>query len=302
MRTQAISPDLIEVSPPQESSVLDFFLLLKPRVMSLVIFTALMGTLAAPFMIHPFLCFITILSIALGAGASGAMNMWYDSDIDRIMKRTRNRPIPAGRMQRDIALQFGMFLAVLSVALLYLATNALAAGLLAFSIFFYVVPYTMLLKRSTPQNIVIGGAAGAFPPVIGWAAMTNSLTFEPILLFLIIFLWTPSHFWALALYKSEEYEKAGIPMLPVVSGLKTTKIQILIYSHLLVGASLIPYFLGFSGLFYFVSVSLMGAFYLYLAFMIFMTQTQKYCRQLFGYSIIYLFLLFLAVGVDKVIP
>ena len=228
-----------------EARVSDYVALLKPRVMSLVVFTAFVGLLLAPGGINPFVGVVAIVCIAVGAGASGALNMWYDSDIDAVMSRTANRPIPAGRMDRDHALALGLVLSAFSVALLGLATNWLAAGLLAFTIFFYAVVYSMWLKRSTPQNIVIGGAAGAFPPMIGWAAVTGSVSIEPIVLFLIIFLWTPPHFWALALYKQGDYGAAGIPMLPNVAGESVTKTQILIYSVVLVAATLVPSLIGF---------------------------------------------------------
>ena len=222
----------------------DYFALLKPRVMSLVVFTALVGLLVAPGGINPVIGLIAVLCIAIGAGASGALNMWYDADIDAVMSRTANRPIPAGRIGRNDALGLGLTLSAFSVVLLGLATNWLAAGLLAFTIFFYAVVYTMWLKRSTPQNIVIGGAAGAFPPAIGWAAVTGSVGIEAVVLFLIIFLWTPPHFWALALYKQGDYAAAGIPMMPNVAGERSTKWQILLYTIVLVAVSLLPRFWG----------------------------------------------------------
>ncbi|MEL6511542.1 MAG: heme o synthase [Pseudomonadota bacterium] len=211
----------------------DFFALLKPRVMSLVVFTALVGLLVAPGTIHPFLAFCGILFVAIGAGASGALNMWWDADIDRIMRRTQKRPIPAGKVTSGDALAIGLALSGFSVVLLWLATNALAAGLLAFTIFFYAVVYSMWLKRSTPQNIVIGGAAGAFPPVIGWAIVTGTVSLEAVLMFAIIFMWTPPHFWALALFMKSDYDDAGVPMLTVTHGRRTTRNHILIYTLLL---------------------------------------------------------------------
>ncbi|MDQ2092061.1 heme o synthase [Marimonas arenosa] len=211
----------------------DFFALLKPRVMSLVVFTAFVGLLAAPQPVHPFIGFVAILFIALGGGASGALNMWWDADIDRIMKRTRGRPIPAGRVTEGEALGFGAFLSVLSVVMLWLATNWVAAAILAFTIFFYVAIYTMWLKRSTPQNIVIGGAAGAFPPMIGWAVATGGISTESILMFTLIFMWTPPHFWALALFMKSDYHEAKVPMLTVTHGRKATRAHILIYTLLL---------------------------------------------------------------------
>src|SRR5512140_790646 len=218
------------IAEPSLASVGDYIALLKPRVMSLVIFTALVGLAVAPGPIHPVTAFTALLCIAVGAGASGALNMWSDADIDALMTRTARRPLPMGRIQPGEALAFGLTLSAFAVVVLGLLVNILSAALLAFTIFFYVVVYTMWLKRSTPQNIVIGGAAGAFPPMIGWAAVTGSMSFEPILLFLIIFFWTPPHFWALALYRADDYARAGVPMLPVVSGDATTRRQILFYT------------------------------------------------------------------------
>ena len=283
------------------STVSDFFQLLKPGVMSLVVFTSLAGMLLAPHSLHPFIAFVVILSVAMGSGASGAINMWFDADIDKIMRRTQKRPIPAGRMKRAHALEFGVFLSGLSVMTLYLATNLLAASILAFSIFFYVFIYTMWLKRSTPQNIVIGGAAGAFPPVIGWTAATGTLSLEPVLLFTIIFLWTPSHFWALALYKSQEYARAAVPMLPVVAGIESTKRQIFVYSLLLIGTTVLPLVFGFSSSLYGMSALVLGSYYMYLATKVLTSSQEKFARQLFGYSIMYLFLLFTALVVDKMV-
>ncbi len=287
-----------------EARVGDYLALLKPRVMSLVVFTALVGLLLAPAGINPFVGAVAILCIAVGAGASGALNMWYDADIDAIMSRTANRPIPGGRIERDHALAFGLVLSVFSVALLGLATNWLAAGLLAFTIFFYAVIYTMWLKRSTPQNIVIGGAAGAFPPMVGWAAVTGAVSLESIVLFLIIFLWTPPHFWALALYKQGDYGAAGIPMLPNVAGERVTKVQILLYSVVLVAATLVPGFTGFMGPIYTVTAVACGAGFLWLAYALFRTREnvamKKAGRALFTYSLSYLFVIFLALITDHV--
>ncbi len=283
----------------------DYLALLKPRVMSLVVFTAFVGLLLAPGGINPFVGFISILCIAIGAGASGALNMWYDSDIDSVMSRTANRPIPAGRMERDQALIFGLVLSAFSVGVLGLAANWLAAGLLAFTIFFYAVVYTMWLKRSTPQNIVIGGAAGAFPPMVGWAAVTGTISLESCLLFLIIFLWTPPHFWALALYKQSDYGAAGIPMLPNVAGNQATKVQIVIYSVVLVAASLVPGLIGFMGPIYMATAAATGAAFLYLAVRLFRTTDDKAMRKagrtLFTYSLSYLFVIFLALITDHVV-
>ena len=282
----------------------DYLALLKPRVMSLVVFTALVGLLLAPGGINPVVGFISILCIAIGAGASGALNMWYDSDIDAVMSRTANRPIPAGRMERDHALAFGLVLSAFSVCLLGLAANWLAAGLLAFTIFFYAVVYTMWLKRSTPHNIVIGGAAGAFPPMVGWAAVTGTISLESCVLFLIIFLWTPPHFWALALYKQSDYGAAGIPMLPNVAGNQATKVQILVYSGILVATSLVPGLIGFMGPIYMAVAIVTGLGFLWLALKLFRTTDDKSMRKagrsLFAYSLSYLFVIFLALLTDHV--
>lgn len=225
----------------------DFFALLKPRVMTLVVFTALVGLLAAPVAVHPVIGFAAILFIAVGGGAAGALNMWWESDIDALMKRTQKRPIPAGKVSRDEAFAFGITLAVMSVVMLWLATNALAAGLLAFTIFFYVVIYTMGLKRWTPQNIVIGGAAGAFPPMVGWAAATGSVSLESVLMFALIFMWTPPHFWALALFMRGDYDKAGVPMLTVTHGRRATRVHILVYTMLLAALAIGAAFTGIGG-------------------------------------------------------
>ncbi len=287
-----------------EARVEDYLALLKPRVMSLVVFTALVGLLLAPGGINPFVGAVAILCIAIGAGASGALNMWYDADIDAVMSRTANRPIPAGRMERDHALAFGLVLSVFSVCLLGLAANWVAAGLLAFTIFFYAVIYTMWLKRSTPQNIVIGGAAGAFPPMVGWAAVTGSISIESVVLFLIIFLWTPPHFWALALYKQSDYGAAGIPMLPNVAGERATKVQILVYSVLLVASTLVPGWIGFMGPIYTTVAVVTGAGFLWFAWVLFRTTEtvamKKAGRALFTYSLSYLSVIFLALITDHV--
>lgn len=287
-----------------EARVEDYLALLKPRVMSLVVFTALVGMLLAPVGINPFVGAVAILCIAIGAGASGALNMWYDADIDALMSRTANRPIPAGRMERDHALAFGLVLSVFSVCLLGLATNWVAAGLLAFTIFFYAVIYTMWLKRSTPQNIVIGGAAGAFPPMVGWAAVTGTISIESVVLFLIIFLWTPPHFWALALYKQSDYGAAGIPMMPNVAGEASTKLQILAYSVVLVASTLVPGWLGFMGVIYTATAVATGIGFLWFAWILFRTTEtvamKKAGRALFTYSLSYLFVIFLALITDHV--
>jgi len=288
-----------------EPSVGDFLALLKPRVMSLVIFTALVGMVAAPGHLHPVLAATALLCIAIGAGASGALNMWYDADIDAVMTRTRTRPIPAGRIERDTALGFGMALSVGSVLVLGLLVDPVAAALLAFTIAFYVVVYTMWLKRRTPQNIVIGGAAGALPPVIGWAAVTGRVEFEPLVLFLIIFLWTPPHFWALALLKSGDYARAGVPMLPVVAGERATRTQILLYSLVLVPVGCLPALLGFAGPIYAAAAIGLGLPFIGLAAAIKLAATPqrlaKACGRLFGFSILYLFLLFAALLAERLI-
>lgn len=283
------------------STANDYFILLKPRVMSLVIFTAMIGAFMSPGHLHPYLFFISILCIAIGAGASGAYNMFYDRDIDAIMKRTQSRPLPAGRVSPENTLILATILSFGSVSMLALATNLLAAALLAFTIFFYAIIYTVLLKRRTPQNIVIGGAAGAFPPVIGWAAVTGNITIEPLILFAIIFFWTPPHFWALALFKSHEYANARIPMMPVVAGEDETKTQILIYSLILVAVSIGPYVIHMSGFIYLGSAILLGGLFIYHAWQVKNKGTIAEAKKLFWYSILYLFLLYLAIFVDKLI-
>ncbi|PVB63068.1 heme o synthase [Labrenzia sp. 011] len=277
-------------------SVSDYVALLKPRVMSLVIFTAFVGLMLAPGSVHPVLGAVAILCIAIGAGASGALNMWYDADIDRIMSRTRGRPIPTGKVTGDEALAFGITLSIGSVVTLGLLVNWFAGAFLAFTIFFYVVVYTMWLKRSTPQNIVIGGAAGAFPPMVGWASVTGSVSLESFVLFLIIFMWTPPHFWALALFKSVDYRAAGVPMLPVVAGETSTRHHILVYSVLLAPVGVAPYLLGFAGPVYGAASALLGLAFLVLAADVWRKRdgdrARQACVRLFKYSIFYLFMLF----------
>lgn len=285
----------------EKSTPKDFWQLMKPGVMSLVVFSAFVGTLLAPGTLHPFLAFVSTLAIALGSGAAAVFNMWYDRDIDTIMARTQQRPLPAKRIAPHDALTFAVLLTLLSLLLLLLSTNELATGLLAFSIFFYAVVYTVFLKRSTAQNIVIGGLAGAFPPAIGWAAKTGELSLFPLLLVAIIFIWTPSHFWALALYRHEDYQKAKVPMLPVTAGLQATKIQIFIYSVLLVGVSLIPPYFQFLGITYTISASLLGGYYVWRAAKLFHPDAQKDAMKLFGYSIFYLFALFTLMIVDQAV-
>ena len=283
----------------------DFFALLKPRVMSLVVFTALVGLLMAPGQIHPVIGFLAILAIAVGGGASGALNMWYDADIDRMMGRTAKRPIPAGRISAETTLAFGLFLSVFSVATLGLMVNWLSAGLLAFTIFFYAVVYTMWLKRLTPQNIVIGGAAGAFPPIIGWACVTNSISLESIALFAIIFLWTPAHFWALALFKSEDYGRAGVPMLPNVAGERTTKNQIVLYAVLTAVSGIVPTLMGFAGVVYGFIAAVLGAAFIWYSVQVWrMPDGDKKmipAKKLFGYSLLYLFAIFTSLLVDALV-
>jgi protoheme IX farnesyltransferase len=304
MSDSSITSDTLGVRPMSETGMAaprDYFELLKPRVMSLVIFTGLVGLVVAPGTINPVIGFVALLCIAIGAGASGALNMWYDADIDAKMTRTANRPVPAGRVTPGEAFGFGMTLSIGSVLTMGLAVNWVAASLLAFTIFFYVFIYTMWLKRRTPQNIVIGGAAGAFPPMIGWAAVTGSVSIESITLFLIIFMWTPPHFWALALFSSEDYEKAGVPMLPVVAGERETRRQIMLYSILLVPITLAPGFIGLAGGLYMGVTAVLGLVFLGFAFRVWRdtSGTYKTAKQLFAYSILYLFLLFSVLLVEQ---
>jgi protoheme IX farnesyltransferase len=289
------------LAEPSLATVGDYIALLKPRVMSLVVFTALVGLAVAPGSLHPVTAFTALLCIAVGAGASGALNMWYDADIDAKMTRTARRPVPMGRVQPGEALAFGLTLSCFAVVVLGLLVNVLSAALLAFTIFFYAFVYTMWLKRSTPQNIVIGGAAGAFPPVIGWAAVTGSLSLEPIVLFAIIFMWTPPHFWALALYKAEDYARAGIPMLPVVAGEVSTRNHILLYTLLLVPVGIAPWPLGFAGALYGVTSVVTGSIMVWLAWQVFRERrpAERAARHLFAFSILYLFLLFAVLLVDR---
>jgi protoheme IX farnesyltransferase len=288
-----------------QGTVKDYWSLLKPRVMSLVIFTALAGLVAASGDIHPWLALVALLAIAVGAGASGALNMWYDADIDALMARTANRPVPRGAILPGEALGFGLALAAGSVLVLGLLVNIVAAALLAFTIFFYVVIYTMWLKRLTPQNIVIGGAAGAFPPMIGWAAVTGSVTLASIALFLIIFMWTPPHFWALALFREGDYARAGVPMMPNVAGADATRRQILLYSLILVPVTFLPSLLGTTGLLYTIVTALLGAAFLWHAFDVFRLRegeaARRACRRLFGFSILYLFAIFAAIIAERIL-
>lgn len=281
------------------STVSDFISLLKPGVMSLVVFTGLAGMLLAPGHLHPLQQFITLLCIALGSGAGAAINMWYDRDIDALMRRTASRPVPAGRVAPDDALALGLFLAAMSVMLMGLGLNWLAAAILAFAIFFYAVVYTMWLKRHTPQNIVIGGAAGAFPPVIGWAAVTGDVTLMPALLFLMIFLWTPPHFWALALFKNEDYRRAGIPMLPAVAGAAATKRQMAFYAWALAFVTLLPVVFCLSGAAYAGGAFVLNAFFLYHVHRTKRDATDFWPRKTFAFSIFYLFVLFTLLVADR---
>lgn len=281
----------------------DYIALLKPRVMSLVVFTALVGMLAAPGTMHPIMMIIALICIAVGAGASGALNMWYDADIDGQMQRTAARPIPRGRITPREALSFGIILSLFSVLTLGLLVNVVSGALLAFTIFFYVFIYTMWLKRRTSQNIVIGGAAGAFPPMIGWAVVTGSISIESIVLFLIIFMWTPPHFWALALYRARDYERVGVPMLPVVAGANETRKQILIYSLILVPLAILPSFINLGGVLYLAMASGLGAIFLHFAWNVFSqreneTKVIQAAKRLFAFSILYLFLLFATLLVE----
>ena len=276
----------------------DYVILLKPRVMSLVVFTGFAGMIVAPGHIHPFLAVIAVLCIAVGAGASGAINMWYERDLDLRMDRTKRRPLPMGRMAPGDALGFGVVLAVGSVLMMGLAVNYTAAALLTLTICFYVFIYTIWLKRRTPQNIVIGGAAGAFPPMIGWAAVTGDVSLTSLALFAIIFMWTPPHFWALSLFRSTDYARAGVPMLPVVAGKHETKKQIILYTLLLLPVTLAPAFLGTSGAIYGVAAALLGFVFLGLTVKVWFDGTDKSAKQLFGFSILYLFLIFVMLIAD----
>jgi protoheme IX farnesyltransferase len=288
-----------------EASAGDFIALLKPRVMSLVVFTALVGLVIAPGHQHPVLAFTSLLCIAIGAGAAGALNMWWDRDIDAVMMRTMNRPIPRGRVAPSEALSFGVILSGFSVVTLGLLVNPLAGALLAFTIFFYVVVYSMWLKRSTAQNIVIGGAAGALPPVVAWAAATGSLSVEPWLLFALIFFWTPPHFWALSLYRADEYERAGVPMLPVVAGPDSTRRHILAYTVVLIAVGVAPWPLGYFNALYGVVALVMGVAMLGFAIEVFRRRegvvAVRAARRLFSFSILYLFVLFATLLVEPAV-
>ena len=283
----------------------DYFALLKPRVMSLVVFTGVVGLVMAPGEMHPLLAVAALLFIALGAGASGAINMWYDADIDAVMERTKRRPIPAGRVARSDALTLGLVVGGASILGMALLVNLFAAGLLAFTIAFYVFVYTMWLKRRSTQNIVIGGVAGALPPVIGWVAVTGELSAVPLVLFAIIFFWTPPHFWALALYRRDEFARAGLPMLPVVRGAAATRRQILLYSHIVAPLGVVPPYLGAASWIYGAGAELLGAVFIYAAYRVYRygaeeerAGTHTSARRLFGFSILYLSLIFAGLLVD----
>jgi protoheme IX farnesyltransferase len=301
-RPAELATETLSTSLGGQGDVADFVALLKPRVMSLVVFSAVVGLVAAPGSIHPWMGFIAILCIALGAGASGALNMWYDADIDALMKRTALRPVPRGAVSPEEALGFGLTLAIASVLMLGLFVNVLAAALLAFTIFFYVVIYTMWLKRWTPQNIVIGGAAGAFPPMVAWAAASNSIDLGSIALFLLIFFWTPPHFWALALFREGDYEKAGVPMLPNVVGRPETKKQILLYSIALLPVAGLPLLTGTAGTLYAIAGSILTLNFIRLAWAVFKAGARededRASKKLFGYSIIWLFAMLLLVLIE----
>ena len=276
---------------------------MKPRVMSLVLFTCMVGLLIAPYSVDLKTSLISLLAVAIGSGAAGALNMWYESDVDALMSRTCLRPIPTGKVKRNQALYFGIILSIISVAMLYYSANTISAILLASTIGFYFFIYTIWLKRKTPQNIVIGGAAGALPPVIGWTIATGTITIEPIILFLIIFVWTPSHFWALSLYKSGDYKKAKIPMLPVIAGTKTTKTNILVYSFAMLPVVIAPYYFEFASLLYLVTTLVMTLYYNYLCLELFKTKVIKFsnkiARKVFIYSIFYLFFVYLILLIDN---
>jgi len=284
-----------------EAEAGDYVALLKPRVMSLVVFTGFAGLFLAPGALHPVMALAAILCIAVGAGASGAINMWYDRDIDAVMSRTLHRPIPAGRVEPGAALGFGVVLAVGSVAVMGLAVNWTAAALLAFTIGFYVFVYTMWLKRRTPQNIVIGGAAGAFPPMVGWAAVTGDIALGSIVLFAIIFIWTPPHFWALSLYRRGDYERAGVPMLPVVAGVRETKRQILLYSAVLAPLGVVPSAIGMASWAYGAVAAALGAVFLGLAVAVWRDDGDTAARRAFAFSLLYLFLIFAALLADRLL-
>ena len=285
----------------EDPTLSDYFALLKPRVMSLVVFTGAVGLYLAPSVgdMHPVLACVAIFALALGSGAAGSFNMWYERDIDALMNRTKNRPLPRQKIIADNALGFSIFASIAALMLMYLATNLMATLLLAFAIFFYVVIYTVWLKPRTPQNIVIGGAAGAFPPLIGWAAVTGDIITFPVLLFLIIFFWTPPHFWALSLFANADYKRANIPMMTVTAGERSTKIQMLIYTLVLAAICMAPWALGMTGLIYGISAVVLNALFILSSVFTLKQDDLIYAKRMFGYSIFYLFALFLAFVIDK---
>ena len=303
---------MLNTSAKSETLKLDFFSylralfnLMKPRVMSLVIFTCVVGLLIAPVKVNFLDAVFSIIAVALGSGAAGALNMWYEADLDSVMSRTCLRPIPTGKVTKKQALIFGISASIISVVVLFFFSNLIATAILATTILFYVIVYTIWLKRITPQNIVIGGAAGALPPVIGWAIATGDIALQPIILFLIIFIWTPSHFWALSLYKTEDYRKANIPMLPVTSGVKTTKLNIFVYALLLFPIVLAPFFLKYFGLIYLVFSGILGFYYVFICYRLLRANEtrleKKIAKQIFGFSIFYLFMIFASVLIDRII-
>jgi len=303
---------LLNTNAKSEILKLDFFSylkalfnLMKPRVMSLVIFTCVVGLLIAPVKVDFLDAVFSLLAVALGSGAAGALNMWYEADLDSVMTRTCLRPIPTGKVTKNQALIFGISASIISIVVLYFFSNLVATTILAITILFYVFIYTIWLKRKTPQNIVIGGAAGALPPVIGWAIATGDIALQPIILFLIIFVWTPSHFWALSLYKTEDYRKANIPMLPVTSGVKTTKLNIFVYALLLFPIVLAPFFLKYFGLIYLVFSGILGFYYVFICYRLLRANEtrleKKIAKQIFGFSIFYLFMIFTSVLLDRII-
>ena len=298
IRKKTVSLDFNEL-------IKSLYLLMKPRVMSLVIFTCAVGLLTSNSNIGIIDAMIGITLVALGAGAAGCLNMWYESDLDALMTRTCLRPIPTGKINRNQALAFGVLLSVISVVALNYFSNFLSASLLLFTIFFYLFVYTIWLKRKTPQNIVIGGAAGALPPVIGWTIATNTISLEPLALFLIIFIWTPSHFWALSLYKADDYKKAKIPMLPLTDGIEKTKVYILIYSLLMLPIIIFPYWINFSGLIYLIPAFVLTIYYNFICFDLYQYKKNKFdlkkAKKVFGYSILYLFLIFVLLLIDSLI-
>jgi len=303
---------LLNTNAKSETLKLDFFSylkalfnLMKPRVMSLVIFTCVVGLLIAPVKVNFLDAVFSLFAVALGSGAAGALNMWYEADLDSVMTRTCLRPIPTGKVTKNQALIFGISASIISVVVLYFFSNLVATTILAITILFYVFIYTIWLKRKTPQNIVIGGAAGALPPVIGWAIATGDIALQPVILFLIIFIWTPSHFWALSLYKTEDYRKANIPMLPVTSGVKTTKLNIFVYALLLFPIVLAPFFLKYFGLIYLVLSGILGFYYVFICYRLLRANEtrleKKIAKQIFGFSIFYLFMIFASVLIDRII-